>query len=164
MWKVDSSFWRRRDKGNGHVSKPVCGQRGVALAFLVSPSLFLSSFPSFLWPLPWLFFSLFLPHHCFTVAFLCYITLCGSFLLSPNCFLVLCVDPSPDCLLAASSLAQLCLSCSSSLSSLLTLPIHSKGLLFTPCSVSSFLFSSPPQCFYSYISSLLYPLSSVTWT
>lgn len=35
---------------------------------------------------PGCFFSLFLPHYCFTVAFLCYITLCGSFLLFSNLF------------------------------------------------------------------------------
>lgn len=140
-----SSSWRRRDKENGHISKPVSGQRGVALAFLISPSLLLSSFPSFLCSLPGCFFSLFPPRHCFAVAFLGYITLCGSSLLFPNSFLILCVDPSLDSLLAASSLPQLRLSCSSSLSSLLTLP-HSLSVL-----------SYPHPAF-------LHPHPSVTWT
>lgn len=80
---------------------------------------------------PGCFFSLFPPRHCFAVAFLCYITFCGSSLLFPNSFLILCVDPSLDYLLAASSLAQLRLSCSSSLSSLLTLP-HSLSMVSYP--------------------------------
>lgn len=99
---------------------------------------------------PGCFFSLFPPRHCFAVAFLCYITLCGSSLLFPNSFLILCVDPSLDSLLAASTLAQLRLSCSSSLSSLLTLP-HSLSVLSYP--YPAFLHLS-----------LLYPHSSVTWT